>query len=381
MRIDSSTIGMESARSYTSTTTQSFKFSITSGQLALGKQTVGSNGEDAAKETNKENQSEDSYANSLTERMEEMRAKMNGFSSRISAVGSVSSRSQLSQLATIRQQCIAFLFQALFRDPIGQRNGDMGGGLGSTDTGSSQENMFSSRELIAFPMNNVRVLEAERIFSYSETETTSFSTQGTVKCADGREIDFNLNMQMSRSFQAYYQENYMSVAFNACDPLVINLDGNIADLSDQTFMFDIDGDGELDNISRLRAGSGYLALDLNGDGMINDGSELFGTKSGNGFADLAKYDSDGNGWIDENDEIWEKLKIWVMDEDGNSQLYGLSEKGLGAICLTNANTDFTLTNDSNAAKGLIRNSGVFLYESGAVGSVQHVDVVKYDNVS
>ena len=41
-------------------------------------------------------------------------------------------------------------------------------------------------------------------------------------------------------------------------------------------------------------GSGYLALDKNGDGTINDGSELFGTRNGDGFADLAQYDEDGN---------------------------------------------------------------------------------------
>ena len=44
---------------------------------------------------------------------------------------------------------------------------------------------------------------------------------------------------------------------------VINLDTDIASLSDQTFYFDIDADGELDEISQLGAGSGYLALDKN----------------------------------------------------------------------------------------------------------------------
>ena len=41
------------------------------------------------------------------------------------------------------------------------------------------------------------------------------------------------------------------------------------------------------------------ALDINEDGKINDGKELFGTASGNGFGDLAAYDQDNNGWIDE----------------------------------------------------------------------------------
>ena len=64
------------------------------------------------------------------------------------------------------------------------------------------------------------------------------------------------------------------------------------ELSDQTFYFDLDADGKEEEISVLN-GSGYLALDKNGDGVINDGSELFGTKNGDGFADLARYDEDG----------------------------------------------------------------------------------------
>lgn len=169
----------------------------------------------------------------------------------------------------------------------------------------------------------------------------------------------------------------MQLGFTMCDPLVINLDTDVASLSDQTFYFDIDADGELDEISQLGAGSGYLALDKNGDGQINDGSELFGTASGNGFADLAQYDEDGNGWIDENDAVWDKLKIWCKDEEGNDVLYRLADKGVGAICLQNVSTDFTLKGSSGQTQGAIRNSGVFLYENGAAGTVQHVDVAKY----
>lgn len=169
-----------------------------------------------------------------------------------------------------------------------------------------------------------------------------FSTKGIVKTADGREISFGLNLEMSRSFTEYYEESHDIGVLNCTDPLVINLDGNIAELSDQTFFFDLDGDGEKEEISSLKSGSGYLALDLNGDGVINDGSELFGTKTGNGFADLAKYDQDGNGWIDEDDEIWSKLQIWTKDEDGKDRLYHLSEAGVGAICLQNTRTEFSL---------------------------------------
>lgn len=132
-------------------------------------------------------------------------------------------------------------------------------------------------------------------------------------------------------------------------------------------MFDLDGDGREDKINRLKPGSGFLALDKNGDGMINDGSELFGTRSGNGFADLAAYDTDHNGFIDEGDEIWDKLKIWVTDEDGNEHLYSLAEKGVGAICLQNAATDFTVKGENNQTNGCIRRSGFSCMRMGTQG--------------
>ena len=66
-----------------------------------------------------------------------------------------------------------------------------------------------------------------------------------------------------------------------------------------------------------------------------------------------------------------------MDENGNEQLVSLKEKGVGAICLQNMSTDFSITGQDNQTRGMIRNTGFFLYESGAAGSIQHVDVAKY----
>ncbi len=216
----------------------------------------------------------------------------------------------------------------------------------------------------------------------SETEETSFSTEGVVKTSDGREISFNLSMTMSRSFEKAYAKSVTMLppatgAKTLCDPLVINLDTPSANVTDQKFYFDLDADGTPDEISTLAPGSGFLALDKNGDGIINDGSELFGTKSGDGFADLAAYDSDGNGWIDENDPIFDKLRIWTKDENGKDVLCALGKAGVGAIYLGNAETSFSLNaSKDNSTNALIRKTGIFLYENGTCGTVQHVDLAK-----
>ena len=215
-------------------------------------------------------------------------------------------------------------------------------------------------------------------FAYSvrEYEYTSFSATGTVKTDDGRSIDINLNISMSRSFEAYYEETHAGTAFRQIDPLVVNFADVPAGLTDMSFFFDLDQDGKEDKIKTLADGSGFLALDLNDDGIINDGSELFGTKSGDGFGDLAVYDEDRNGWIDENDSVFSKLKIWAKDLTGNDILYTLKDLNIGAMYLGNRETQFSLNSAlTNDTLGTVRRTGLFLYEDGTAGTLQHVDLV------
>lgn len=265
---------------------------------------------------------------------------------------------------TIKAQSVNYLMMLLFGKGSLFRNPFLSGLTGNTMGGQSTFGSYTE-------------------FAYqSETEETTFSTTGTVKTADGREIDFNLSMTMSRSFEEAYVNtvNYASPLTNQtslCDPLVINLNTSSANVTDQKFYFDLDADGNMDLISNLASGSGFLALDKNGDGIINDGSELFGTKSGDGFKDLAAYDSDGNGWIDENDPIFDKLRIWTKDENGKDVLCALGKAGVGAIYLGNAQTDFALNSSKdNSTNALIRKTGIFLYENGTCGTIQHVDMAK-----
>ena len=218
-----------------------------------------------------------------------------------------------------------------------------------------------------------------RMVTYSETEETGFHASGRACTEDGRTIDFNINILMSRSYMEYMNVSIPSMADALCDPLVVNIGTDIADVRDQTFKFDLDADGKEEEISMLGRGSGFLALDKDGNGKIDDGNELFGTKSGDGFGDLREYDSDGNGWIDENDEIFSKLKVWCKDENGNDVLMDLKEADIGAIFLGEQQTEFTLGGVDGFRDGVIRSTGVFLRESGGVGTIQHVDLAIKQN--
>jgi hypothetical protein len=179
---------------------------------------------------------------------------------------------------------------------------------------------------------------------------------------------------MSREF-ANHESIDIRAGDELKDPLVINYAGTAAQLEETDLRFDIDLDGNLDQLKFVSAGSGFLALDKNRDGRINDGSELFGPDSGDGFTELADYDSDNNNWIDENDAIYERLRIWERNSQGETTLVSLGQRGIGAIYLERVETPFSLNGPQNNHLGEVRTTGLFLSESGLPGTVQQLEMV------
>lgn len=212
---------------------------------------------------------------------------------------------------------------------------------------------------------------------HEELETTSFSAAGVVRTADGQEIDFRLDLEMSRYFREETNISIRAGDAKRKDPLVVNFGGTAAQLSglaNQRFSFDLDGDGRLDELPMFASGSGYLALDKNHNGEIDSGKELFGPQSGNGFADLARFDNDGNGWIDEGDAAFSQLAVWIPQAEGNGKLLSLQELGIGALSLAHVATPFALRDGNNTDLGMVKSSGVYLTESGQAGSLQEIDL-------
>lgn len=137
-------------------------------------------------------------------------------------------------------------------------------------------------------------------------------------------------------------------------PIIVDVRRNgfrLTGLGD-TVMFDIDADGIEEELSWTDGASddAFLALDRNGNGTVDDGSELFGAISAqppgpepNGFRALAVFDGssfggDGDGWISPDDSIYSSLLLWTdRNHDGVSQaveLSSLSALGIEAIKLT-----------------------------------------------
>jgi hypothetical protein len=210
--------------------------------------------------------------------------------------------------------------------------------------------------------------------SYSESASMSFSASGVIRTEDGKEIQFDLSLQMQRS---YSQETNVSLRegdAHKVDPLVINFSGNAAQLTDQRFSFDLNADGNNEDISFVQGG-GFLALDRNGDGKINDGKELFGPATGNGFAELQMLDDDGNNWIDENDAAYQRLLVLSKDNSGKDVLATLKQSNVGALYLGNVNSPFDIKDAQNNLQAKVVSSGVWLAEDGNLGSLQQIDLV------
>lgn len=142
--------------------------------------------------------------------------------------------------------------------------------------------------------------------------------------------------------------------FGTVDPLVIDLDGDGVETTQNTAvnpMFDIDADGFAERSGWLGGDDGFLVVDSDGNGSVDDVTEMFGgpaawaygdawsaPEPGSGFADLAAYDQNGDGLVNSDDSGFADLKVW---KDGNEdrvtdagELMTLTEAGITEISLT-----------------------------------------------
>ena len=207
--------------------------------------------------------------------------------------------------------------------------------------------------------------------TYVETEQTSFEASGTVT-ANGTNYAFSLSLDMDRSFTQTESTN-IRAGDALKDPLVVNLGAGPATLSGQKMKFDIDVDGTEEDVPLLGDQSGYLALDKNGNGTIDNGSELFGPATGNGYGELAAYDEDHNGWIDEGDSVYARLGVWSKGTETET-LRTLKDLDIGALYTGATQTPFELKNAQNETEAKIMETSLYLREDGSAGTTQRMDV-------
>jgi hypothetical protein len=217
------------------------------------------------------------------------------------------------------------------------------------------------------PLANVWV-HNQTTHVYEENQRLIFESVGEVQTEDGRTIDYMMQLDFQHHLRQESERETLMNTREWRDPLVISLTGQIPTIGNGSFEFDLNSDGQNEQLKQLGAGMGYIAFDKNGDGEINNGNELFGANSGRGFSELAQFDSDGNGWIDESDSIYHQLKVWQPNQN---KLISFAEAEVGAIFLQADDTAYTFTKNNGDADARITQSSVALKENGqAVGVFQ-----------
>jgi len=141
--------------------------------------------------------------------------------------------------------------------------------------------------------------------------------------------------------------------------LALDLDGNGLDVSKlgtglgaSRAYFDLDNDQFAERTAWIVGNDGLLAIDQNGNGEIDNQSELFGNskKYSDGFRKLQELDPNKDGVVDQDDPLYKKLLVWVdSNQDGYSaakELHSLNDMGISEIRYDNPDRVNVYQNES-----------------------------------
>ena len=172
-----------------------------------------------------------------------------------------------------------------------------------------------------------------------------------------------------------------TTAANTRSPLILDLDGDGVETigTNSNVYFDHDDNGFAENSGWVGKDDGLLVRDLNNNGQIDDGTELFGNnsvlssgeKAANGFEALKDLDSNNDGIFNSSDTAWNQVKVW---KDANSN--GLVDEGelltLEQANVSGINLDYenSTTTDENGNQH--NQTGTFIKTDGSTGSVHDV---------
>ncbi len=215
--------------------------------------------------------------------------------------------------------------------------------------------------------------------SFAMSASSSFELHAAFEAeftnADGSvlEISADIDISIDIQIQAFVAQGATQQGeVKKSDPLALDLDRDgqfaLTDYSNGA-LFDIDGDGNIDQTAFVTGNDVFLALDRNNNGTVDNGLELFGDQHGaaNGFLELASFDDDKNGIIDKNDSVYERLLGVKLTADGRLEQALLSSLGVEQIFL-----DYTNRNETIAGGNTLAQLGRYTATDGSTQSAGDV---------
>ncbi|HVR51429.1 MAG TPA: heme utilization protein, partial [Pseudorhodoferax sp.] len=214
---------------------------------------------------------------------------------------------------------------------------------------TAQVAALETRDLVVLSTTQIRALETSDLLALSTAQVKAFTTT-------------QVHALTTTQIGAFTTTQIQHLALGS--PVILDLDGNGVQTQSITagVKFDLFADGNAVQTGWVSRGDGLLVLDRNGDGTINDGSELFGTSTrlangetaADGYAALRELDSNGDGVLNADDAAFADLRLWVdADSDGVSQsgeLRRLSDYNIASI---NLNARAELSKDNGNLVGLV----------------------------
>ncbi|BFM10658.1 hypothetical protein R50072_08110 [Simiduia litorea] len=208
------------------------------------------------------------------------------------------------------------------------------------------------RSLVALNVDRAVLVIDER-----EASLVAFSIDLTL---DGNRVAGALRVQQSRTQHIEVSASAASIE-KFLDPLVLNFNGPLA-LAEGSVQFDLDGDGHMDLLPNLVSDSYLLAWDKNANGHIDDGAEVVGALSGNGYADLRALDDNGDGFLSAADAGFQQLRLWRPSAQGIG--LALDARAVQAIFIGSIDSPFTLQAErGGAVLGRVRQSSFFVADN------------------
>lgn len=195
------------------------------------------------------------------------------------------------------------------------------------------------------------------------------------------EFDENGNLRYKEADYIKDIDHYLSTATDTRSPLVVDLDGDGVETTtaENGTHFDHDNNGFAEKSSWVGKDDGLLVRDINGNGQIDDGTELFGNnsvlsngqKAANGFEALKDLDSNNNGIFDRSDTTWNQVNVW-KDSNQNGKVDEGELLTLEQAGIENIDLNYQNSNAVDANGNTVGQIGTFDKENGTQGNISDI---------